>query len=223
VVVVACLHATQSALMSDAEAPRETWVHELRARFEQPVASRLAKEQEGRRAAVLVPLFVDAGELWLTLTKRAEELSNHAGQVAFPGGGLEQGEDDWQGALRETHEEIGLAPDRVLRLGELDEIYTEVSNFRIVPCVGAVPFPFSPLLNVGEIEEVFNIPLLAFADVKVIEDRLIEWRGREREVRIYHVGRHAVWGVTARIIQNLLLRLGIQPQEVDAPPAPPAS
>jgi 8-oxo-dGTP pyrophosphatase MutT (NUDIX family) len=182
----------------------------------------LPAEAPGRRAAVLVPLYVDAGEIWLTLTKRADEMSNHAGQVAFPGGANDGGEDSWQAALRETAEEIGLAPDRVLRLGQLDEIYAEVSGFRIVPCVGAVPFPYEAIRNEAEIDEVFSIPLLAFTDVKVIEDRQVEWRGRQREVRVYHVGRHAVWGLTARIIQNLLRRLDLEPTAVDAPPAPPA-
>jgi len=169
-----------------------------------------------------VPIFVNAGELWVLLTKRAEALSNHAGQIAFPGGARDADEDDWQTALRETQEEIGLAPDRVLKLGQLDEIYAEVSDYRIVPCVGAAPFPFEPMPNEDEIDEVFSIPLLAFADVKVIEDRIVQWKGNDHEIRIYHVGRHAVWGLTARIIQNLLLRLGIEPQVIEAPPAPPA-
>lgn len=177
----------------------------------------------GKKAAVLVPMHINGGELWLTLTKRTDTLSNHAGQIAFPGGAMDPGENSWQAALRETEEEIALGQDRVLRLGQLDEIYAEVSDFRIVPCVGAVPFPFEAVRNEAEIEEVFSIPLLAFADVKVIEDRLVEWRGKEHEVRVYHVGRHAVWGLTARIIQNLMRRLGIEPTTVeDAPPAPPA-
>lgn len=169
-----------------------TWVHEIRARLETPEPTRLSDDQRGKRAAVLVPLFVNAGEIWLTLTKRTDTLSNHAGQVAFPGGALDPGESNWQAALRETEEEIALGQDRVLKLGQLDEIYAEVSDFRIVPCVGAVPFPFEPVRNEAEIEEVFSIPLLAFADVKVIEDRLVEWRGKQREVRVYHVGRHQV-------------------------------
>lgn len=208
--------------MSETSTPPLTWVHEIRARLETPGATRLAEGAPGKLAAVLVPLHVDAGEIWLTLTKRADTMSNHAGQVAFPGGAKDSGENSWQAALRETEEEIGLGQDRVLRLGQLDEIYAEVSDFRIVPCVGAVPFPYEAIRNEAEIEEVFSIPLLAFADVKVIENRLVEWRGKEHEVRIYHVGRHAVWGLTARIIQNLMLRLGIEPRVVeDAPPAPP--
>ena len=209
--------------MSETSTPPLTWVHEIRARLESPGATRLPENQPGKRAAVLVPMHVNAGEIWVTLTKRADTMSNHAGQIAFPGGAKDPGEDSWQTALRETEEEIGLGQDRVLRLGQLDELYAEVSDFRIVPCVGVVPFPYEAIRNEAEIEEVFSVPLLAFADVKVIEDRLVEWRGKEHEIRLYHVGRHAVWGLTARIIQNLMRRLGIEPTVVeDAPPAPPA-
>jgi 8-oxo-dGTP pyrophosphatase MutT (NUDIX family) len=208
--------------MTQQTAPTQTWVHEIRARLESPAGVLLPEEHAGRTAAVLVPMFVNAGELWLMLTKRSEALNSHAGQVAFPGGANDPGEDHWQTALRETQEEIGLAPDRVLKLGELDEIYAEVSDYRIVPCVGAVPFPFEPMPNEDEIEEVFTVPLLAFANAKVIEDRIVEWRGRDHPIRVYHVGRHPVWGLTARIIQNLLRRLGVEPTVEEAPPAPPA-
>jgi len=199
-----------------------TWVHEIRTRLESPVPRELEPETPGRPASVLVPLYVEAGELWVVLTKRSEALANHAGQYAFPGGRREEVENDWEAAIRETEEEIGIDANRILDLGRLDEIYTDVSDFRIVPCVGAVPVPLETTLNEAEIEEVFSVPLLAFADVKVIEDRVVEWRGEERQVRVYHIGRRAVWGLTARIIQNLLQRLGVDTAVEDAPPAPPA-
>ncbi len=208
--------------MSAPASETRTWVHEIRDRLSSPGATRLPMGKEGRPAAVLVPLFVNAGEIWLVLTKRAEAMNNHAGQIAFPGGGLDREETSWDGALRETHEEIGVDPGRILRLGQLDELYAEVSDYRIVPCVGVVPFPLEPEINEEEIEEVFSVPLLAFADVKVIEDRVVEWRGKDRQIRIYHVGGRAVWGLTARIIQNLLARLDVAPMVEEAPPAPPA-
>jgi 8-oxo-dGTP pyrophosphatase MutT (NUDIX family) len=198
----------ESPSQAPGQTPSQTWVHEFRGHLEQPSPRRLPKDAPGRAAAVLVPTFVEAGQLWLLLTKRAESLSNHAGQISFPGGGREAGEDAWQTALRETEEEIGLPPTRVLELGRLDEIYAEVSDYRIVPCVGAIPNPIEPELN-EEVEEVLRVPLLAFADVKVVEDRVVQWRGEDRQIRIYHVGRHPVWGLTARIVQNLLQRLGL--------------
>ena len=161
-----------------------------------------------------MPLYVDAGELWTVLTKRSEELPHHRGQIAYPGGSLETGEDSWTAALRESDEEIGMDPKRVVRLGELDEIETQ-TGFRVVPCVGAVPYPLEPKINRSEIAEVFSVPLLALADVRVVEDRQVRIDGEERSLRIYHVGSRRVWGVTARIVQNLLERLDLAPVSSD--------
>ena len=161
-----------------------------------------------------MPLYVDAGELWTVLTKRSEELPHHRGQIAYPGGSLETGEDSWTAALRESDEEIGMDPKRVVRLGELDELETQ-TGFRVVPCVGAVPYPLESKINRSEIAEVFSVPLLALADVRVVEDRQVRIDGEERSLRIYHVGSRRVWGVTARIVQNLLERLDLAPVSSD--------
>lgn len=192
-------------------APFASWIQEVRARLSSPPAVRLPAS-ESRQAAVLVPLYVDAGELWTLLTLRAETLPHHRGQVAFPGGGRETGEDLWGAALRESEEEIGLPVKAVLRLGELDEVATP-SGFRIVPCVGAIPVSFQARPNPGEIDEVFAAPISALANPSLVEDRDVLINGRKRTLRIYHVGRHRVWGVTARILQNLLLRLGLEGAE----------
>ncbi|MGE0641698.1 MAG: CoA pyrophosphatase [Thermoanaerobaculia bacterium] len=184
-----------------------SWILQMRQRLESPPPERLGVG-EARRAAVLVPLYVEGGQLWTILTKRAESLPHHRGQVAFPGGGLEAGEDSWAAALRETQEEIGIEGRRVLRLGELDEVASP-SGFRIVPCVGAVPYPFELAPNPGEIDEVFATPLAELANPKLTEEREVRINGQRRNLRIYHVGRFLVWGVTARIVQNLLERIGI--------------
>jgi 8-oxo-dGTP pyrophosphatase MutT (NUDIX family) len=185
-----------------------SWIHEVRDRLDSPPPRRL-KAEEARHAAVLVPLYVDAGELWTVLTRRSDELQHHKGQVAFPGGGREAGEDPWTAAVRELEEELGIDPRRVLRLGELDELEAGVSGFRIVPCVGAVPHPLETRINPGEIAEVFSIPLLAFTQVRVAEERPLLVDGVERTIRIYHVGGRQIWGLTARVVQNLLERLGL--------------
>lgn len=184
-----------------------SWILELRRRLDSPPPSRLGGG-DARRAAVLVPLYVESGQLWTLLTKRTESLPHHRGQVAFPGGGRETGESDWDAAVRETEEEVGLERRRVLRLGELDEVATP-SGFRIVPCVGAIPFPFEITPNPGEIEEVFSAPLVELANPKLTEEREVRINGQRRTLRMYHVGRFLVWGVTARIVQNLLERVGI--------------
>ena len=184
-----------------------SWIQEVRARLASPPARRLPVA-EHRHASVLVPLYVEAGELWTLLTRRTENLPTHRGQIAFPGGGRETGEDPWAAALRESAEEIGLDVQRVLRLGELDEVATP-SGFSIVPCVGAIPAGFEPKPNPEEIDEVFGVPVSALANPRLIEDREVRINDQRRTLRIYHVGRHLVWGVTARILQSLLTRLGI--------------
>lgn len=184
-----------------------TWIHEIRRRLESPPPRRLPAD-DARRAAVLVPLFVQEGGLHLLLTKRSEALPSHKGQIAFPGGALEPGEGPWEGALRETNEEVGLEPGTILRLGELDEVTSPV-GFRVVPCVGAVPVPLEPVPNEDEIERVFGVPLVAFSEPGVVEDREVDFDGRRRSIRAYHVLEPPVWGLTARIIQRLLERLGL--------------
>lgn len=195
------------------DSPWTSWITELRRRLTSPPARRLPHD-DSRQAAVLVPLYVDARELWTLLTKRSEELPTHKGQIAFPGGGLEPGEDAWDGALREAHEEVGIEPEKVLRLGQLDEMETG-SGYRIVPCVGAVSYPLETRINPHEIDEIFPVPVTAFSNPQLVEDRPVTLDGAETTLRVYHIGGRQVWGLTARIIQNLLVRLGLEP---DGPP-----
>ena len=193
--------------MTEETTAKHSWIVELRARLASPPPRRLPAT-DAREAAVLVPLYVEAGALWTVLTQRSADLPHHQSQIAFPGGGLEDGETPWQAAVRETEEEIGIGAGTVLQLGELDEAATP-SGFRIVPCVGAIRFPFETRINEAEIAEVFSVPLLEFANVRIVEDRAVRVDGRERTLRIYHVGGRQVWGLTARILQNLLQRFGL--------------
>lgn len=186
-----------------------SWIVDVRQRLAEPPPERLPIG-EARRAAVLVPLYVDAGALWVVLTRRAEELPHHRSQIAFPGGALEPGEEPWPGALREAQEEIGLDPRRVLHLGHLDEEETP-TGFNVLPCVGAVPHPVETRPNASEVAEVFALPLLAIANPQLVERRAVLLDGVERELTIFHVGGRQIWGVTATILWNLLERLGIEP------------
>ena len=189
------------------------WIQEVRSRLENPPALRIPPN-DARQAAILVPLYVDAGELWTVLVRRSEGMRNHGGQIAFPGGGVETGEDLWQAALREANEEIALDGKSVLPLGHLDEL-SSVSGYRVVPTVGAVPFPLLVEADQKEIDEVFSVPLSACANPQWVEERAVTVNQGERWVRIYHVGRHQIWGLTARVLENLVSRLGLsQPAEI---------
>jgi 8-oxo-dGTP pyrophosphatase MutT (NUDIX family) len=187
------------------------WIKDVSARLETPPPTRLAPS-DSRQAAVLVPLFVEAGQLWTVLTKRSEHLPHHRSQIAFPGGARETGEDSWTTALRESEEEVGIPPKKVFRLGLLDEAWTP-SGFHIVPCVGAIPYPLELVPNEDEIAETFSVPLLEFANPRMVEDRQVVINGRERTLRVYHVGGRQIWGLTARILHNLMARLGYEVAE----------
>jgi 8-oxo-dGTP pyrophosphatase MutT (NUDIX family) len=190
---------------------KTSWILEIRDRLSSPPPRRLPAS-DLRQAAVLVPLYVDAGELWTVLTKRTDTLPSHRSQIAFPGGGREFKEDPWAAATREAQEEIGLNPAAVLRLGELDEGETP-AGFRVIPCVGAIPFPFEAHPNAAEIAEVFSLPLSAFADPRMVEERPVKLDGVERMLRVYHIGNRTIWGLTALILQSLLVRFGLESGE----------
>ena len=76
--------------------------------------------------------------------------------------------------------------------------------------MGAIPFPYEAKPSEAEIAEVFSLPLTAFANPRVVEERQVEIDGAVRNLRIYHVGRRQIWGLTARILQNLLVRVGLE-------------
>ena len=187
---------------------KRSWILELRERLASPPPRR-RPASDLRPAAVLVPLYVDAGELWTVLTKRSDDLPSHRGQIAFPGGGRELKEDPWGAALREAHEEVGLDPKAVLKLGELDE-QESPAGFRVIPCVGAIPQGVKLTPNAGEIAEVFSLPLTAFANPRMVEEREVLLNGAPRNLLIYHIGNRQIWGLTARVLQNLLVRLGLE-------------
>ncbi|HKI04308.1 MAG TPA: CoA pyrophosphatase [Thermoanaerobaculia bacterium] len=197
-------------MMEKPETPK-SWILAMRERLASPPPRRMAAS-DLRPASVLVPLYVNAGELWTVLTKRTDTLPSHRGQIAFPGGGRELKEDPWAAALRETQEEIGLDPKLVLKLGELDEVESP-AGFRVIPCAGAIPYPFKTTPNEAEIAEVFSLPLTAFANPKLVEERDVVINGQKRDILIYHVGNRQIWGLTARVLQNLLVRVGLESGE----------
>ena len=121
-------------------------------------------------------------------------------------------EDPWAAAVRETQEEIGLDPKVVLKLGELDEVDSP-AGFRVIPCVGAIPYPYKIKPNEAEIAEVFSLPISAFANPRMVEERDVLINGVERKLLIYHIGNRQIWGLTARVLQNLLVRLGLESEE----------
>jgi len=159
------------------------------------------------RAAVLVPLYVRAGELWLLLTRRSAALPNHAGQIAFPGGAWEEGdEDEVATALRESHEELGIVAATVMVLGQLDDVVTP-SGFVISPIVGALPFPLQVTPSGEEIESLVPIPFRTLADPQLVEYQELVVDGSVIVSPVFHYHDYRVWGATARMVADLVSRL----------------
>lgn len=162
---------------------------------------------ETHEAAVLVAI-TDRPEPGLILTQRRDDLRTHAGQVAFPGGRIDQGEDAAAAALREAQEELGLNPALVRLLGETDS-YCTVTGYWVTPVVGIVPPDVELTPNPAEVADWFEAPL-DFV-LNPINQRCMsaEYRGRTRQYyRIDWEGRQ-IWGATAAMLVNLSRRIGL--------------
>jgi 8-oxo-dGTP pyrophosphatase MutT (NUDIX family) len=153
-------------------------------------------------AAVLVPIVARA-EPMVLLTQRTQDLSNHAGQVAFPGGKIDpHDESPRHAALREAREEIGLASDLVEPIGYLD-LYLTFSGFRILPLVARVSDSYTLVLNPFEVTEAFEVPLAFLMNTDNHQRKSRDWKGIPREYFAMPFGERYIWGVTAGILRNL--------------------
>lgn len=158
-----------------------------------------------RRAAVLMPLFEDRGEPQVLFTRRTETLEHHKGQISFPGGATDASDTSPVAtALRETEEELGIPGDRIEILGLLDDLQATVSGFLITPSVGIIPHPVPLRISRAEIADVLTVPLRVFRDPSALRVEQRERGGKRAEVFVYTYGPHEIWGVTARIMKNLV-------------------
>lgn len=192
----------EDPLAAPAAAPLAGWMAEVRARL--AVRERRAPSPAPgmRRAAVLVPLFVREGALWVLFTLRTDSVEHHRGQISFPGGAEEEGDRTlFHTALRESEEELGIQPKDALPLGRLSPIVT-VTSFYVEPFVAALPSPYEFRPQEAEIAEVIEVPVADLIRPDALETRMFE--GREEPVLFYRHGRHVIWGATARILSELL-------------------
>jgi 8-oxo-dGTP pyrophosphatase MutT (NUDIX family) len=166
-----------------------------------------------RLASVLVPVLVAGPEPRLVFTKRTDTLSRHAGEISFPGGLTDAGEDPAAAALREAEEELSLAPADVDLAGALPPVHTHVSGILIVPFVGTLrkdPL-FTP--NAAEIDEVLEFPL---ADLESVGgEREFEHDGRRFQTYVYELSGRVIWGATARILWSLIGLLRQEPSSAE--------
>ncbi|HEX8067125.1 MAG TPA: CoA pyrophosphatase [Thermoleophilaceae bacterium] len=157
-------------------------------------------------AGVLVPLYTVAGDLHAVLTKRRDDLRRHAGEISFPGGRQDFPDEDLRlTALREAEEEIGLPRDEVELVGALPPVGTFVTGYRIHSFVGVIRSGHLWTPQPREVEEVLELSLRAL--VEGYESKRLLRKGVPIKTPTYTVGRHFVWGATARILEHLIERL----------------
>jgi 8-oxo-dGTP pyrophosphatase MutT (NUDIX family) len=160
-----------------------------------------------RRAGVLALIYPCGGEPCLVLTRRTDAVDNHRGQVSFPGGSQDPGEDALAAALREGWEELSIVPERLEVIGALSPLYIPPSGFCIYPTVAlaAVRPDFIP--NPNEVAEVIEAPLALLLAPDTRREEMWEIRGAAVRVPFYAVGPHKVWGATAMVLCELLALL----------------
>lgn len=176
----------------------------LRSALLEPAAAARLRASGSVRAAVLVAIYDWPARPGLIFTERRHDMRRHPGQISFPGGRIEPGEDPVAAALREADEEIGLDPASVEVIGSLRPVGTFVSDYEVHPVVGLIDAgsPARLVPNPGEVAAVLALGL----------DELRAGHGVERvapqgipfETPVYRVGIHMIWGATARILGELL-------------------
>ena len=169
--------------------------------------ARLSRRQEflGRPAAVLCALFDEDGEARVILTRRASTLRSHTGEVSFPGGRLEDGEEAVDGALREAYEEVGIAPSTVEVLGMLSPLVTVAGQTIITPFVGVLPARPRLVPSVAEVDWAFDVSLAELVSDGVYHEELWDVPGEgSRELSFFELESDTVWGATGWMVRDLL-------------------
>ena len=156
-----------------------------------------------KRAAVLIPIVPNGNGWSLLFSRRSANLAAHSGQIAFPGGGAEPDESLEAAALREAHEEVGIASEHIELIGRLDDLVTN-SGFLVAPFVGIIDERVDYVLQASEVEEVFEVPLEALLTPEQPEVRYVAFRSKLYPAYFYRHERHEIWGLTGRILKHFL-------------------
>lgn len=160
--------------------------------------------ETSRPSAVLIPLLTDVDVPSVVLTRRADHLRNHKGEISFPGGRMEVNELPHDTALREAFEEIALPDDVVTVLGHLDPIATFVSNSHITPVVARVHGHPTFVADPGEVARVFTVPLIELASADTYRNEWWETPRGDINIHFFELDDETVWGATGRLLHQLL-------------------
>ena len=157
-------------------------------------------------AAILILIYDLDGEAHILFTERTHRVEHHKGQISFPGGACDESDDCMETtALRETAEEIGVLPEHVEVIGQLDDMLT-ISNFLVTPYVGVLKtnseYPF--VINHHEVVEVVQVPLSHLLDDRNMELEVRQFKGKQVLVPAYTYEGHRIWGATARMLHQFL-------------------
>lgn len=154
-----------------------------------------------RPAGVLIPIIERAREMTVLFTQRSADLSNHPGQISFPGGRMEDHDEDLRAtALRETHEEVGIAPQQVSVIGYLEPMPT-TSGYAITPTIGIVEPSSELIIDSMEVEYAFEVPLELVLDERSVRHTEREFAGHKVPVVEFHFEGQRIWGATAYMLQ----------------------
>lgn len=159
-------------------------------------------KKAGRPAAVLIPIVDYGSSLSILLTQRALHLKHHPGQVSFPGGGLDENETAIAGALRETHEEVGIPTDHIEPIGALP-LYRTISGYSVRPVVGFLKPQYPVAIDKNEVEDIFEVPVSFLLDQRHHKIHYVERKGFKQPVYFIPWQDKLIWGATAAILRNL--------------------
>ena len=168
-----------------------------------------AKDGRATPAAVLIAVTDVAHDPQVILTQRPRAMRDHPGQVAFPGGKIDPGEDAITAALREAEEELALPREKVRVIGTTD-IYHTGTGFIVTPVLAVVPPALSLTPNPSEVEAWFEAPLAMLLDPDSWTTNEAFWRGSTRRYLELEWQGFRIWGVTAAIIANLSRRIALE-------------
>ena len=170
----------------------------------------LLTKEAPKPAAVLIPLLQQEKAWHLLLTRRRDDLPEHSGQVAFPGGRVDPGDTSPENtAMREAWEEIGLRPDDIHLLGRLRP-YLTITNYLVTPVVGVIPWPYELQLETREVSRAFIMPLGWLMDPANHEERPRTLPGLNPPVNVIYFKQYdgeLLWGASARLTLALIRAL----------------
>lgn len=158
-----------------------------------------------KHSAVLVPLLTINETYHILFVRRSKEVKHHKGEISFPGGVCEKGDNSFEStALRETFEEIGIQPRDVVILGRVDDMETVSTRYRVTPVVAVIPYPYSFILSAKEVDKILTVPVSQLLQAGNGKEESILREGKRYTSYVYRYKDYLIWGATARILKNFL-------------------